>query len=114
MGNAGLSIGVRAPDGLSQREQGEWRDTAAAKPTGSSMAPFSESQVREADPHPFFFGDFPLAGFKSKVQPGGGTMTGGGGGEVENARAPHSHALPLGTPLSVQGGRKSLRSSRKS
>lgn len=110
MGHADLSIGVRAPDGLSQREQGKWRDTAAAKPAGSSMAPFPEPGERSRPPLLLFW-DFPLAGFKSKVQPGGGAMT---GGEVANARAPHSHTLPLGTPLRVQGGRKCLRSNRKS
>lgn len=57
----------------------------------------------------FFSRDFLLADCKPKVRPGDGAMTGGAG----NARAPHSYTSPLGTSLSVQGGRKCLRSNRK-
>lgn len=109
MGHVGLTTGVRAPDGLFLRDQGEWRDAAAANSAGSPMSPSPKSRVGKWTSIPFFFGDFPLADLKPKVQPGGGAMTGG----AENARAPHSYTLPLGTPLSFQGGRKCLRSNEK-
>lgn len=34
--------------------------------------------VGDVNPHLFFLGDFPPAGFKPKVQPGGGAITGNG------------------------------------
>lgn len=76
MRNADFSIGVRAPDGLSQ-DKGKWRD-ASSQHQRLSDDPLPRELGGRSEPPPPFWGDFLLVVFKPKVQPGGGAMPGMG------------------------------------